>query len=159
MKKMINTKKNIIVSAAIETFIFVLIALQACALSNASIFVLLVMIALLILGLIMLGMRDAKLEIKRAKIRDYWKSDSYPIDMSHNDEREWSLQLRANYIANRITAILLVVLLVLLLVINKLPSQKIVLPVSANVLGILLITATILVNEWAYAFAYCYLDR
>lgn len=57
------------------------------------------------------------------------------------------------------TAVLLVVLLALLTVINKLPSQKIVLPVSTNVLGILLITITLLVNEWAYAFAYCYMDR
>lgn len=157
MKKMINTKKNIIVSAAIETFVCVLIALQACW-SNAPIFALLVMIVLMCLCLIILGMRQAKYKIKQVKILD-WKSNSYPIDMSHNDEREWSLQLRAQYIANRMTAVLLVVLLALLMVINKLPSQKIVLPVSANVLGILLIIITILVNEWAYAFAYCYLDR
>ncbi len=157
MKKMINTKKNIIVSAAIETFIFVLIALQAC-LNNASIYTLLVTIVLLILGLVILGMRFASVGIKRVKILD-WKSDGYPLDMSHNDEREWNLMLRANYIASRITIVVLALLLCILMVINKLPSPKNVLPVSANVLGILLITSTILVNEWAYAFAYCYLDR
>ena len=157
MKKMINTKKNIIVSAAIETFVLALFVLEAC-LSNISISDQLVMIVLFSLCLIILSMRQAKYKSKQVKILD-WKSDGYPIDMSHNDEREWSLMLRAHYIANRMTAVLLVVLLALLTVINKLPSQKIVLPVSANVLGILLITITLLVNEWAYAFAYCYMDR
>ena len=157
MKKMINTKKNIIVSAAIETFVLALFVLEAC-LSNISISDQLIMIVLFSLCLVILGMRQAKYKSKQVKILD-WKSDGYPIDMSHNDEREWSLMLRAHYIANRMTAVLLVVLLALLTVINKLPSQKIVLPVSTNVLGILLITITILVNEWAYAFAYCYMDR
>lgn len=157
MKKMINTKKNIIVSAAIETFVLTLFVLEAC-LSNISIFDQLIMIVLFSLCLIILSMRQVKYKSKQVKILD-WKSDGYPIDMSHNDEREWSLMLRAHYIANRMTAVLLIVLLALLTVINKLPLQKIVLPVSANVLGILLITITLLVNEWAYAFAYCYLDR
>lgn len=154
---MINTKKNIIVSAVIETLIFALAALYA-SINNVSILGQLIIIVLLLLALFMLGIRNGIIGKRQVKILD-WKSDSYPIDMSHNDEREWNLMLRANYISNRITSLFLVVLLILLMLINKLPSQKIVLPVSTNVLGIFIITVAILVNEWAYAFAFCYLDR
>lgn len=154
---MINTKKNIIVSAVIETLIFALAALYA-SINNVSILGQLIIIALLLLAIFMLGIRNGIIGKRQVKILD-WKSDSYPIDMSHNDEREWNLMLRANYISNRITSLFLVVLLILLMLINKLPSQKIVLPVSTNVLGIFIITVAILVNEWAYAFAFCYLDR
>lgn len=54
------------------------------------------MIVLFSLCLVILGVRQAKYKSKQVKILD-WKSDGYPIDMSHNDEREWSLMLRALY--------------------------------------------------------------
>ena len=31
------------------------------------------------------------------------KSDRFPVGMSHNDEREWNLMLRAYYISGRVT--------------------------------------------------------
>ena len=78
--------------------------------------------------------------------------------MSHNDEREWKLMLRANYISGIVTLFWLVGLLLILIVIEKLPSQSIVIPISVSAMGIIVISRLIIISQWAFAFAYCYYD-
>ena len=78
--------------------------------------------------------------------------------MSHNDEHEWKLMLRANYISGIVTLFWLVGLLLILIVIEKLPSQSIVIPISVSAMGIIVISRLIIISQWTFAFAYCYLD-
>ena len=56
--------------------------------------------------------------------------------MSHNDEREWKLMLRTNYISGIVTLFCSVGLLLILIGIEKLPSQRTVITVSASLMGI-----------------------
>ena len=51
--------------------------------------------------------------------------------MSHNDEREWNLMLRAYYISGRVTLFCFPALLYILLFIEKLPLQRVVTSISS----------------------------
>ena len=86
------------------------------------------------------------------------KRNRCPVGMSHNDEREWNLMLRAYYISGRVTLFCFAVLLFILLFIEKLPLQCLVIHISLSLLSILVISGIIILKEWAFAYSYCYFD-
>ena len=78
--------------------------------------------------------------------------------MSHNDEREWNLMLRAYYISGRVTLFCFPVLLFILLFIEKLPLQCVVIHNSLSLLSNFVISGIIILKEQVFAFSYCYFD-
>ncbi|GHP13683.1 hypothetical protein YK48G_11080 [Lentilactobacillus fungorum] len=93
---------------------------------------------------------------RKVKFFDF-NEDGYPIDMQHNDEREWRMMLTATYISSRLTVIYLIIafLIPYAIILSGIELGAFFWAFFAGTVVFL----AIMVNEWGYVISYIHLDR
>lgn len=158
-----NTNKNVITSAGVATimlgaiYIFFLISTLYKGYFNVPFrlsLILWITLAIGVIGVMVLLMRTKK--NRKIKFFDF-RENAYPVDMEHNDEREWRLMLTATYVSARLTIIYLILVFLV--------------PYTASLFGLvfgtqfwMIFSATtlfvgIMINEWGYVFTYLHLNK
>lgn len=158
---MMDTKKHILRVAVGATliygvvYLFSLLSVIYGSLSNLSsvlsLFILFVTVIAIFISFKLTGKQRRKI-----KMLDF-NENGYPIDMEHNDEREWRMMLTATYISLRILIIfislaLLPIILVVYTGITVNGSFVLLYALSVLILALL-------IQEWCYVLVYWHLDR
>lgn len=158
-----NTKKSMINSAGAATimlgaiYIFFLISTLYKGYFNIPFKFSIILWIILAIGVIcvMFFLMRTKTN-RKIKLFDF-RENGYPVDMEHNDEREWRLMLTATYVSARLTVIYLIIVFLV--------------PYTTSLFGLMFGTAFwmifsattlfvgIMINEWSYVFAYLHLDK
>ncbi|EHO48010.1 hypothetical protein HMPREF9104_03016 [Lentilactobacillus kisonensis F0435] len=164
MSIMMNTKKHIVNVAVAASLILGIIYLffLVCALYkgygnvpiNISIGLWIMLAVGVILDMVIL-VRTGKAN-RRIKFFDFGEN-GYPLDMEHNDEREWRMMLTATYVSARLTTSYLIIVFMVpyALVLSETPLGPSFWPIFA---GTALFIA-IMVSEWGYVLAYLHLNK
>ncbi len=153
---MINTKKNMVLSAiTVNITIFFMLLMIINSFYDFTDFPFSVLIIFSFLFIVHLN-RSNHLKHHRLNLIDF-KEHDYPLDMEHNDEREWRLMLTSTYISQRVALVYALIVLMMLSICSEwliTLSASLLLSffVSAVGLGIILI-------EWVYVLSYFHLDH
>lgn len=150
---MINTKRNILLTTLYGSCDLVGLCLLLATLFLDSYYLYFFSILLIIIPFIFIATKLRKNKKHSIKIFDLLEN-GYPLDMEHNDEREWRIMLTATYISYRITLATALVSLVILLLLLKLSSLF-----SAFLLIELAVVVPIITGQWTYLITYYKLDR
>lgn len=161
---MINVKKNLLVTTSLVTLLLVAMCLAVVMENTHGMATLIVLISLVVL-VYFRRVRQTHLLTHRVRLFDL-NEKGEPLDMLHNDEREWRLMLTANYVSGRVTGVFLIVVLGVCYVLtgSDLYSGMAFLPTRYSLQYLLalvsiLVTSATLIGEWSFLIAYFRLDR
>ncbi|MCF6160030.1 MAG: hypothetical protein LKG79_01895 [Furfurilactobacillus sp.] len=166
---MVNVKRNMIITAIWETILLFLFVPMLTLLSQGahndtaiSWITMFLTWGVLLVSLVMFRRNQQKGLKHRVKIFDI-KENGEPVDMFHNDEREWRLMLTAQYVSARVTTLFaLIVMVAVPLTSGSIINAGSTIHLSVTLMAAVLtsiIAVGLLISEWSYVIVYFKLDK